>query len=297
MAQSSNVSAGQDATATQYNNLRADVFSAHHQDPAGVKIVNADIDSAAAIALSKLVALTASRALVTDGSGIITVSVVTATELGYLSGITSKPVANSGDETINGIKTFGSIPLLPASNPTADNQAARKKFVDDKTGSKSFTIGICAALERQGVPNEDVNEDDTITIGFQARIIKLYFWIEGYAGGMGQSGYKGMAWFNNGSLVASFAIWGKVGNTNQAPSNYGDWMSSDYNNPYYNGAFALVDDASAIYAGTLGSNNGSRIDLSIVNITSTAFTVRKRVRGMTYNAGKVKFHAVYEAYQ
>lgn len=52
-------------------------------------IVNADIDAAAAIALSKLAALTASRALVSDGSGVVSVSAVTSTELGYVSGVTS----------------------------------------------------------------------------------------------------------------------------------------------------------------------------------------------------------------
>ena len=34
-------------------------------------------------------------------------------------------------QTVNGIKTFGSIPVLPASNPTTDDQAVRKKYVDD----------------------------------------------------------------------------------------------------------------------------------------------------------------------
>ena len=52
-------------------------------------LVNADIAAGAAIALSKLAALTASRLLVSDGSGVITVSSVTATEAGYLSGVTS----------------------------------------------------------------------------------------------------------------------------------------------------------------------------------------------------------------
>lgn len=33
-------------------------------------------------------------------------------------------------QTIAGIKTFSSIPVLPASNPTSDNQAARKAYVD-----------------------------------------------------------------------------------------------------------------------------------------------------------------------
>ena len=52
-------------------------------------IVNADVNASAAIALSKLAALTASRAAVTDGSGFLSASSVTGTEQGYLSGVTS----------------------------------------------------------------------------------------------------------------------------------------------------------------------------------------------------------------
>lgn len=55
---------------------------------AGV-IVNADVNASAAIALSKLAALTVSRALVSDGSGFISVATTTATELGYVNGVTS----------------------------------------------------------------------------------------------------------------------------------------------------------------------------------------------------------------
>ena len=52
-------------------------------------IVNADINASAAIAHSKMAALTASMALVSDGSGIVIPSSTTATELGYVSGATS----------------------------------------------------------------------------------------------------------------------------------------------------------------------------------------------------------------
>lgn len=55
---------------------------------AGV-IVNADVSGSAAIAHSKMAALTASRAMVTDASGVASSSAVTATELGYVSGVTS----------------------------------------------------------------------------------------------------------------------------------------------------------------------------------------------------------------
>jgi hypothetical protein len=52
-------------------------------------IVNADVGASAAIDYSKLAALTANRALVSDGSGFVSASAVTATELGFLSGVTS----------------------------------------------------------------------------------------------------------------------------------------------------------------------------------------------------------------
>ena len=54
MAASSTVSAGDDVLATQYNNLRIDVFAAHHSDGAGTLLVDADVAAAAAIAYSKL---------------------------------------------------------------------------------------------------------------------------------------------------------------------------------------------------------------------------------------------------
>lgn len=52
-------------------------------------VVNADINASAAIEFSKMEALTASRAMVTDGAGEASASSVTATELGYVAGVTS----------------------------------------------------------------------------------------------------------------------------------------------------------------------------------------------------------------
>lgn len=52
-------------------------------------INNANVGASAAIAYSKLAALTTNRALVSDGGGFVSVSSVTATELGYVSGVTS----------------------------------------------------------------------------------------------------------------------------------------------------------------------------------------------------------------
>lgn len=84
-------------------------------------ITNAYIDSGAAIALSKLAALTIDRALISNGSGVIAASSVTSTELGYLSGVTSAiqtqlngKVGTTGNETIAGSKTFSSAVAITA---------------------------------------------------------------------------------------------------------------------------------------------------------------------------------------
>lgn len=52
-------------------------------------LVNADISASAAVALSKLAVVTASRALVSDVSGFVSPATTTATELGYVNGVTS----------------------------------------------------------------------------------------------------------------------------------------------------------------------------------------------------------------
>lgn len=45
-------------------------------------------------------------------------------------------VSLTGAETVQGVKTFGSIPVLPATNPTTANQAVRKQYVDDQLATK-----------------------------------------------------------------------------------------------------------------------------------------------------------------
>ncbi len=82
---------------------------------AGV-IVNTDINTSAAIALTKLAASTASRAIVTDGSGFFVPATTTATEIGYVSGVTSSIQTQFGTKqaTITGAaSTVTSLDLSP----------------------------------------------------------------------------------------------------------------------------------------------------------------------------------------
>lgn len=85
---------------------------------AGV-IVNADINAAAAIALSKLATVTASRALVSDGSGFVSASSVTSTELGYVSGVTSAIQTQLNNKQTNVLTTTGDI-IYSSSGTTAN---------------------------------------------------------------------------------------------------------------------------------------------------------------------------------
>ena len=52
-------------------------------------IIDADVNASAALSFSKMANLTASRLLVSDGSGDVSVSAVTSTEAGYLDGVSS----------------------------------------------------------------------------------------------------------------------------------------------------------------------------------------------------------------
>ena len=83
--------------------------------------------------------LSTSKALVSDVSGKVAASTVTATELGYVSGVTSSiqtqidaQVAVAGDTMTGALVLFGA--------PTADLEAATKKYVDDADALKQATI-------------------------------------------------------------------------------------------------------------------------------------------------------------
>jgi hypothetical protein len=91
-------------------------------------IVNSDISSSAAIDYSKLAALTASRVLVSNGSGVVSVSTITPTELGYLSGASSniQTQLNTLSSTISNFEWQPSVltagTLTPPGSPSNGNR-------------------------------------------------------------------------------------------------------------------------------------------------------------------------------
>lgn len=152
-------------------------------------IVNADIAAAAAIAYSKLAALTASRALVSDGSGFVSVSAVTSTELGYVSGVTSAiqtqidgKVAKAGD-TMTG-------------NLVLDNQSELRLSELDANGSEYAAIKAPAAL----------TASYTLTLPADAGT-------SGYV--LSTNGSGVLSWVDNGSVTSFKADWALADGTSK----------------------------------------------------------------------------------
>ena len=67
-------------------------------------------------------------------------------------------VQTSGNQNIGGEKTFTTIPILPGSNPTSDNQATRKLYVDN-------AVNNISGLFRPLLPMTKVVDGVAMTVG------------------------------------------------------------------------------------------------------------------------------------
>jgi hypothetical protein len=74
-------------------------------------IVNADVNSSAALEFSKMENLTASRALVSDSNGDVSAATTTSTEIGYVNGVTSAIQTQLDAKASKGFATAMAIAL------------------------------------------------------------------------------------------------------------------------------------------------------------------------------------------
>lgn len=63
------------------------------------------------------------------------------------------------DQNVGGVKTFMSIPVLPAVDPTADNEAVRKKYLDDNFVGLGEAVGFSASDVLQISADDQVTEN------------------------------------------------------------------------------------------------------------------------------------------
>lgn len=118
-------------------------------------LVDADINSTAAITLTKLAATTANRALVTDNNGFITGATTTAVEIGHLIGVTSNVQTQIDAKMANPMNTLGDIIYGGASGaPTrlAGGTSATRRYLQTVGDGSNATAPTWAAVNlAQGV--------------------------------------------------------------------------------------------------------------------------------------------------
>ncbi len=114
-------------------------------------IKNADIKAAAAIALNKLAAVTASKALVSDGSGFVSASSVTSTELGYVSGVTSAIQTQINTKAPSASPTFTGTVTTPltASRALATGPSSELAVSATTATELGYVNGVTSAIQTQ----------------------------------------------------------------------------------------------------------------------------------------------------
>ena len=114
-------------------------------------ISNSDVAAAAAIALTKLAATTASRALVSDGSGFITPATTTATEIGYVNGVTSAIQTQLNAKAPLASPTFtGTIGTPLASSKVVTTSAGSALTTSNTSDTElSYLQGVTSAVQTQ----------------------------------------------------------------------------------------------------------------------------------------------------
>jgi hypothetical protein len=133
-------------------------------------IVNADINAAAAIEFSKMEDITVSRALVSDGSGDVSVSAVTSTEVGYLDDVSSniQTQLDAKQATITGSATTIDTESLTASRAVISNSSQKIAVSATTETELGYVNGVTSGIQAQidGVTAGTVTtiDDDNFTL-------------------------------------------------------------------------------------------------------------------------------------
>jgi len=122
-------------------------------------IVDAEVDAAAAITLSKLAVVTASRALVSSAGGVITAGTTTAAEIGYVNGVTSAIQTQIDGKATTGSPTFSGNVVITGDltvNGTTTTLNTATLDVEDKNikinlgGNDALSEGAGITIDRTG---------------------------------------------------------------------------------------------------------------------------------------------------
>ena len=143
------------------------------QSKLSLAITNSEVSAVAAIDLTKLGTTTADRALITSGTGAITASAVTSTEIGYLDGVGSniqtqlnaKQASDADLTAIAGLTSAADKGIQFTGSGTAglfDLTTAGKALLDDAdAAAQRTTLGLGTAAVAAGPSGAIVGTTDT----------------------------------------------------------------------------------------------------------------------------------------
>lgn len=108
-------------------------------------------------------------------------------------------VHNTGNESIAGVKTFGSIPVLPSSNPTLVNQAVRKGYIDTFVHLNILETPVNIFSAETTSSNISSTKIDLSTYGLPAGMKAIWTRITAKDSASYSSTYSNFALSHNGS--------------------------------------------------------------------------------------------------
>jgi len=145
---------------TNFDNLNTDKIEADSTEALTNKTINTSGNTITVVAsdVSDFDTEVANNSAVTANTAKVTYPSADSTKLAGIEALadvtdatnvaSSGGVLNTGNETIAGIKTFSSSPIVPA--PTTDLQASTKKYVDDNAGGTPEGTAVLSTGETVG---------------------------------------------------------------------------------------------------------------------------------------------------
>lgn len=137
------------------------------------QIIDASVKSDAAIAHSKMAALTASRALVSDGSGVVSVATTTATQIGYLSSATGTTGTTSTNIVFSTSPTLVT-PVLGAATATSINGLTITSSTGTLTITNGKTLSVSNTLTFTGTDASSVAFGTGGTVAYRADNLSVF---------------------------------------------------------------------------------------------------------------------------
>lgn len=201
-----------------------------------------------------------------------------------------------GNQTATALKSATTIVSVSAATAPTSGQvltATAGTTATWQTLPTTYAAGVIADLVTTATGNNDV----TVTIGFQPRIIKLYYFVQGHDASSATNTYfgvKGLGIFTGATLTANIPTWGS------SVSAGGVALTGDNGNlsTYISNFTSEVNVATPITAGTNSNQNEDiLITLTINAVSATGFTVRRATDiGTGTNSSNARCKLSYEAF-